>query len=300
MLKTVVQLAQQGVARAQEPGFAIRTARRSDEAAVMSFLRRDAPTNLFVLAWIARHGVVRNGGGITFSFYVAQAPRSSRIVGICLLVSQRMAMPVGVRAASKAFGERLRRLSVDLDHVVGEHEAVRGLWATYGWGRTPRLDRPQRFMVLDSGLQLSSSRSPVRRARSTDLENLIPLARAMYREEALVDPCRGEPGTFRRIQETRIRRGQVFVWRHGKELIFKTDISSFDPKFGAQLAGVYTVPARRGEGIATRALRDVCGELLQHVPRITLYVNEDNDGARRVYQRLGFRDHAGWLSIFIN
>ncbi len=291
---------QQAVAWTAEPSVAVRTARRSDDVVVRAFLRRDPNANLFVLSWLARHGIVRSGGAVSFSFYLAHAGTSGSLVGVCLLVSQAMALPVGGAAAGRGFGERLRRLGVDLDHAVGERHCVRGLWHAYGRGRTPRLYRPQRFMVLDHTGYLGGPRCQVRRASVQDLEDLVPLARDMYLEEALVEPCGGEPGTFRRIQENRIRRGQVYVWRRQAELLFKTDISSYDARLGAQLAGVYTVPAHRGQGLATRALRDICTDLLRHVPRVSLYVNEDNDAARHVYRRLGFRDHAPWLSIFIN
>ena len=290
---------QQRLARVSEPVFAIRTAHRCDELAVTSFLRRDEAANLFVLAWLDRHGLAPNGGGATYTFYLAQTHRRHEILGVCLLVAERMALPVGPATAGRGFGTCLRRMGIELDHVVGARAPVRALWSTYGARRTPRLDRPQCFMVLEPPHLTPRAASPVRLAVPADLDALVPVARAMYREEALVDPCIAEPEAFRRLQQQRVERGQTYVWIESGQLIFKADISSFTTRVGAQIAGVYTLPARRGHHVASRGLRDICGRLLTQVPRVTLYVNEDNAAARRVYTRLGFRDHVDWHSIFI-
>ena len=294
-----MHLAQQRPAPALTSGFAIRAAQRADEAAVTAFLRRDEAANLFVLAWLDRYGLAANGAGASYTFLLAQGHRGGEVLGICLLVAERMALPVGGAVVARAFGTRLERLQLDLDHVVGASVAVRALWASYGGRRAPRLDRLQRFMVLDAAPH-GRGRSGVRRATARDLDALVPAARAMYREEALADPCGAEPEAFRRLQEQRIDRGQTYVWFEEDRLIFKADISCYTARLGAQLAGVYTLPEVRGRHVASRALRDICGQLLTQVPRVTLYVNEGNAAARRVYTQLGFRDHLDWHSIFVS
>lgn len=300
MVLGVVHVAEEeGLSRALDAGFSIRLARRHDEARITAFLRRDEPSRLFLLSWIEQYGVARNGGGSTFSVYVAEAHDRKKVLGVCIVLAGRMVAPYGGHSVGRAFGIRLRRLGLGLDHIVGPNRPVRALWAAYARGRNPRLDRPQRFMVLDPGNFRPLGNSRVRRAQLQDLDRLVPVARAMYREETLVDPWRDDPAAFRKVQAQRVDRGQTFVWADRGELIFKTDVSSFSLSSGAQLAGVYTIPSRRGQKVASRALSDICRELLAQVPRLTLYVNEDNLAARRVYQRLGFRDHTPWRSIFV-
>ena len=120
----------------------------------------------------------------------------------------------------------------------------------------------------------------------------------MYREETLAEPCPGRPGLFREIQRHRIRQGQSFVWMEDGEVLFKTDISCWS-SHGAQLSGVYTNPNARRRGVAKQALGAICQRLLSTHPRLTLYVNEDNKAAIKLYQQLGFRYHHAYQSIFV-
>ncbi|NCQ33633.1 GNAT family N-acetyltransferase, partial [bacterium] len=64
--------------------------------------------------------------------------------------------------------------------------------------------------------------------------------------------------------------------------------------------GVYTPPLVRGQGIATRAMVDMCDALFKRgFPRIVLYVNDDNVAARRVYEKVGFTFHCPYETVFI-
>ena len=59
-------------------------------------------------------------------------------------------------------------------------------------------------------------------------------------------------------------------------------------------------PALRGNGIATRGMYDLCDLLFERgFPRVTLYVNRTNLPARRVYQKVGFRYHADYQTVFV-
>ncbi|HEV7899941.1 MAG TPA: GNAT family N-acetyltransferase, partial [Planosporangium sp.] len=58
----------------------------------------------------------------------------------------------------------------------------------------------------------------------------------------------------------------------------------------AQVQGVWTAPQWRGRGLATAGMAAVVRDALRRVaPSVTLYVNDFNDTARRVYARCGFR-----------
>ena len=60
----------------------------------------------------------------------------------------------------------------------------------------------------------------------------------------------------------------------------------------AAVASVYTTPRRRGRGLGTATTSAVVGEIArQGIQDIVLTVGQDNDGAIRVYERLGFRRH---------
>ena len=105
---------------------------------------------------------------------------------------------------------------------------------------------------------------------------------------------------FRRHVEHRLENGRTFAWfDEHRRLLFKADVSA-QSSWGAQISGVYTPPAWRGQGIATRGMREVCAILLDRgCPRITLYVNRTNAPALKVYQRVGFEFHSDYQTVFV-
>ena len=73
-----------------------------------------------------------------------------------------------------------------------------------------------------------------------------------------------------------------------REVVFKAELSAWTPDV-VQIQGVYTAPLHRGQGIARAGLAAVCEQVFRDVPRCSLYVNQYNVIAQRVYERLGFR-----------
>ncbi len=65
-----------------------------------------------------------------------------------------------------------------------------------------------------------------------------------------------------------------------------------------QIQGVWTPPAMRGSGHATRALAEICKRLLVDHPTVSLSVNDFNSSAIALYERVGFRP-AGALASLI-
>jgi predicted GNAT family acetyltransferase len=98
----------------------------------------------------------------------------------------------------------------------------------------------------------------------------------------------------------RIETDRTLVWFDDHQrLIFKADVSA-QSRYGAQISGVYTAPAMRGQGLGTRAMIDVCEALFRRgIPRVTLYVNQDNHAAHRVYDKVGFQHHCAYQTVFV-
>jgi len=63
------------------------------------------------------------------------------------------------------------------------------------------------------------------------------------------------------------------------------------PQIGV-MAGVVTLPEFRGRGIATAMVRGICDRFDHHGGR-HLFLGVTNPVARRIYEKLGFREHAG-------
>ncbi|MGQ0732216.1 MAG: GNAT family N-acetyltransferase [Acidobacteriota bacterium] len=82
------------------------------------------------------------------------------------------------------------------------------------------------------------------------------------------------------------------VW-DGADLVAVGGTHLFSRALGICAVGnVYTRRDRRGQGLGARVTSAVVQHALsQSIPTIVLNVGRDNAGARRVYGRLGFRDH---------
>ena len=137
-------------------------------------------------------------------------------------------------------------------------------------------------------------------ARRRDLEAVFLASARMHAEETLEDPLARDALHFRRHVEHRIENGRTYVWFDDhRRLLFKADISA-QSAWGAQISGVYTPHSLRGQGIATAAMTSICDALFERgFPRVTLYVNRTNYAARRVYQKVGFRYHTDYQTVFV-
>jgi uncharacterized protein len=173
--------------------------------------------------------------------------------------------------------------------VVGPRASVMALHNAFRPPRPAReLRDPQPLLVLDAG-DLREPPSPeVRLANRGDLESLILAAARMHREEMGVDPLAVDAPAWRTRMTSLIERNWSWIWTRGHEILFKAELSAWTPEV-VQIQGVYTAPQHRGHGIARAGLAAVCAQIFAEVPRCSLYVNQYNVIAQRVYQRLGFK-----------
>lgn len=283
-------------------------------AETLAFLSRDVPRNLFQLCWLDNHGMATHGRSDLYSFAGIRG-LSGRLEAVSLLISGRLALIHAVDAdAACAVGAWYRRRGVVLEHVVSPRESVTPFWQAYAAEAAKpavhaRLDRDQHLYVLcrerwdnDVYPKFRSCFEPtdVRRARLEELEPIYLASAQMHLEETLEDPLELQPEAFRKHMRHRIQSGRSFAWFDAhRRLIFKADLSARSG-FGAQISGVFTPSRFRGKGIATRALFDICEELFESgLPRITLYVNAENEVAHRVYQKVGFQYHADYQTVFV-
>ena len=179
--------------------------------------------------------------------------------------------------------------------AVGEDALIAAFMETY--------DRTRRDIVLErTGQRLYALRErpessgPVVGLRPADIreaEALMGLDRAMVREELGFDPFQRDVDGYRRGWHGRIREERSWVVERDGQIICKVDHSASSEDV-VQLAGIYTVPTCRRQGIARDAITSMCRGLLRRVPVVTLYVNAENTPAIRLYEALGF-EHVGFV-----
>lgn len=276
---------------------------------LIGYLARDPVANLFMLSWLDNYGVSARGRPDLFRFRVARS--GGRVRGVALLITDRLLLLDSDDAdVAASFGAWHGRGACRLEHIVSPRRCVVPFWTTYSTAvdSAARLVRDQELHVLDREEWLRARpvrhatelAGGVRIAEARDAHAVFWASAAMHAEETLEDPLVRDAAQFRRHVEHRVEGGRTWVWFDGRRrLLFKADISAQSP-WGAQISGVYTPPALRGQGIATQAMYDICDALFDSgFPRITLYVNRTNEAARRVYRRVGFRFWTDYQTIFV-
>ena len=202
-------------------------------------------------------------------------------------------------AAAAAFAARALGRTRTISTIVGPHEAVESFWTVVGaaWSDARELRWRQPHLVIDSAPEVPPS-PEVRRTVRGDFTALYPACVAMYEEEIGVSPeVAGGREMYRARVLQLITRGWSFARFEEGRVVFKAEVACVSPR-AAQVQGVWVPPDRRGEGLATSGMAAVVEAVRRDIaPTISLYVNEWNGPARRVYERIGFRETARFSTI---
>jgi predicted GNAT family acetyltransferase len=80
-------------------------------------------------------------------------------------------------------------------------------------------------------------------------------------------------------------------------VIFKAELAIVTSRT-TQVQGVWVDPEFRGRGLAAAAMAAVTRDALRRVaPTVSLYVNDYNTAARRVYARCGFESAGTFATV---
>jgi uncharacterized protein len=180
--------------------------------------------------------------------------------------------------------------------VIGEEGAVTELWdAVRDRLPTPREDRPgQPVYVLEASPE--PGETGLRPATQDDFELLVPACAAAHKEEIGIDPLANDPESFRWRTRVQIEDGRSWIWAEAGTILFKAEASAWTPA-AVQLQQVWVDPEARGQGYATRGMRDLCRFLLGRVPRVCLFVRAENAPAIHVYEAIGMLRTVSYRSL---
>ncbi len=252
---------------------------------VRDFLLRDPVANMFLLDQLEQW---RSGAAPGLRWELAVGADDALLAVVYANQPDRARPALSLSAAGDedacyTVGRALRPLGGWM--MVGPRAAVDGLWEGLGC--------PGFRIFYDQRLYCCVAPPPgpalvPEPARADEAPAVAALQRAMLHEDLGLSPDRIDvPAQERRIAE-RVDQGRLFVLRDtDARIVFVIDAGNLGP-MGTQVGGTYTLPALRGQGIATRAMRGLCRSLLARVPRVSLHVNQANTGAVRVYERSGF------------
>jgi predicted GNAT family acetyltransferase len=253
---------------------------------------------------------------------VVNAMPSARLRSVRSIAPARLgAMPVGVTAGARVLaaafhgahlvpiggdapswyelGRHLAQRRRECTSIVGPADAVRALWTQLApaWGPPRAIRRSQPLLLLDRPSGLVDDER-LRRLRPDEVESYLRAAAAMFTEELGVSPL-GPTNVagYRRRAEQMLGAGRAFgIVDAAGAVAFKADIGALTPHT-CQLQGVWVRPDLRGRGLGTAGMSAVLLRALSLAPTASLYVNDFNAVARRLYAGLGMRQVAKLSTI---
>ena len=263
---------------------------------VREILERDSVTNAFIASRLHRwldgslslsklsgeFWVVEDGGSFEALLYVG----ANLVPTLC---SEQ-----AIDALVGRLAQQVRRST----SITGPASVVLSLWERLepSWGSARVIRNAQPLLVIDSA-PLVEPDVDVRAVEPVELSLIFPSAVEMFTQEVGTSPLGLDNGaSFRSRLSELILQGRAFARIENGEVLFKAEIGLSTPR-AAQIQGVWTQPARRGEGIATSGMATVVLEALKSSDRVSLYVNDFNESALRVYEKVGFMHHGTLASV---
>ncbi len=258
--------------------------------AAVAFLERKPYENVFLV-----HALLYAGPAIRTSLHVA-LDDDGEIAGIAFF--GRQVVPAANDAALSAF------VDLGVNHkrermIVGPLEQVARYWELVG----PRHTKPSAIRVRQpllavtpESLRGESDAAHVRLACMRDCDEITGNAAQMIEGELGYDPRDRSPGDFEAGIAQMIERELWWVGEDARGLCFQLNIGPYSDQT-TQLQGIFTSPKRRGQGLATASLAGVCRRLFEAAPSLSLFVNDFNTPALRLYERAGFEEVGAFRSI---
>lgn len=195
--------------------------------------------------------------------------------------------PADLRALAAELAQRPRPCS----SVVGHRDAVLAVWEElrrpWGPARDVRTAQP----LLATSRPADVHPDPlVRRVVPAEITRYLPAAQAMFGEELGFRPAIDDPSSpYRRRVADLVAGGLAFArFDDDGRVLFKAEIAAVSDRC-CQVQGVWVDPGRRGRGVGTAGMAAVIRAGLALAPTVSLYVNDYNRAARRVYDRLGMQ-----------
>lgn len=256
-----------------------------DTDALRGLLAKDPVHNLYLLGLFEEFGLVSRPGRSRFAFY---GRFEDRTLTAAVFVGGDGALVVPSASDAASIGtiaEALAR-TVKLRASVGDKPAVDVL-VRHLCTERPRISLTQRLFSVSADDLGPFTNPTLRLAREEDVPRLLPLAREAVREQMARDPLEEDRTGYEARVAQRVRGRRTYVLEERGELVFKVDVGSRS-QHGAELEGLYTVPAERRKGHATLCLGQISRHLLSSLPRLTLRVDEKDESLARMARKVGY------------
>ena len=260
-----------------------------DHREVEEFLARDPVENVYLL-WRLESGILSRSDGLEMMLGVPEVPGAPlrALVGLGANL-----VPAGADLEGfEGLGRAARGRHQSPRMIIGACESLEALWRGYSRGSPPpvQLDCLHvSYELRPEDLAQDLTLPQLRLAQPRDQEDVEDASAAMLLEDLGRRDREEDPAFFRRRIRYAIRQEEIHICRHRRQLAFKINLGA-RARGVTQLQGVYTAEALRGRGVGRRGCAEICRRLFDAGTQVvTLFVREENQAARQVYEAVGFR-----------
>jgi hypothetical protein len=183
--------------------------------------------------------------------------------------------------------------------IMCEEDRIDKFWGYYAQaGQEMRRACRELLFELRWPIEVSKQVLELRLATADDLNLLIPVHAEMAFEESGIDPRNHDAQGFANRYARRIAQGRTWILTDDQMLIFKAEIVSETPET-IYLEGVWINPEARRQGYGRSCMSQLARMLLLRTKSICLFVNDENEEARRFYRQAGCRLRSVYDTIFL-
>ena len=180
-----------------------------------------------------------------------------------------------------------------------EENRIDQFWSSYAVaGQDIRRACRQLLLELRWPVEVSQPVPDLRLATVEDLDLLLPVHAEMALDESGIDPRHQDGGGFLQRYVRRIEQGRTWVLTEADKLQFKADVVAETPDT-AYVEGVWVNPEARRQGYGRRCMSQLARMLLWRTKSICLFVNDENEDARRFYKQAGYHLRTVYDTIFL-
>ena len=265
----------------------------SDHGEVLAYLERRPLYTAYLAGLIRDNGIESTLNRGTFHGYRNQL---DELEGVALIGHVTL-METSSDQAIHAFAQTAQ-LCQGVHLIMFEENRINKFWGGYvvpGQG----MHHAGRQLLFELRWPIEVSRvSNLRCARVQDLPLVIPVHAEMACEESGVDPREQDAEGFFQRYVRRIEQGRTLVLIEDGKLLFKAEVVAETPETTC-LEGVWVNPEVRRQGYGRRCMSQLARMLLLRTKSICLFVNDENEGARRFYQQSGYHLRAVYDTIYL-
>lgn len=200
--------------------------------------------------------------------------------------------------AMAAFARRARGNRTPINLIMSEHEAALDFWKWYAGDAKPRLNLTELLFETGFPMLAQTCEWEIRLARLDEIESIAQAHAEVAFIETGRDPMTTDRKGFLERVARRIELGRTFVVFDGEKLVFKADIVA-EADGIIYLEGIYVAPDLRGRGIGSRCLAKLNLMLLERADGLCLLSNERFTGARKSFERAGYRVTGRCTTLFV-